>query len=158
MAEKFLMPSLQRIRRPVGILAITVIAAAGCGGRQDALPREPISGTVSFNGAPLKSGTIQFAPDGTKEGIASGGLITDGGFQVARDDGPVPGKYRVLIFAEGAPQAAAKPEEGPVQEAKGDGKRAMGVGLIPMRYNLKTELTAEVAAGGPNSFTFDLKP
>jgi hypothetical protein len=33
----------------------------------------------------------------------------------------------------------------------------MGVGAIPMRFNLQSELTAEVKAGGPNDYTFDLK-
>jgi hypothetical protein len=33
----------------------------------------------------------------------------------------------------------------------------VGTGSIPLRFNLKTELTAEVTSGGPNTYTFDLK-
>jgi hypothetical protein len=86
-------------------------------------------------------------------------MITDGRFQVARDVGPVPGKYSVMIFAGGEPPAAAA---APGQASKSGTRSAnqppMGLGLIPLRYNLKTELTAEVTSGGPNQYTFDLKP
>ncbi|WP_255487502.1 hypothetical protein [Paludisphaera rhizosphaerae] len=30
------------------------------------------------------------------------------------------------------------------------------VNVVPGRYNVKSELKADVKAGGPNSFTFDL--
>ena len=36
-------------------------------------------------------------------------------------------------------------------------KKMMKKRLIPPRYNSQTELTAEVKAGGPNTYTFDLK-
>ena len=38
--------------------------AAGCSQSSDELPREPVSGTVTLDGQPLASGTIQFSPDG----------------------------------------------------------------------------------------------
>src|SRR5438132_10117593 len=84
---------------------------AGCGGAGDQLPREPVSGTVTFDGQPLKSGTIRFVPVQTKEGIDSGGMVTDGRFAVPRQEGPVPGNYKVMIFAAGEPGAAAKSDE-----------------------------------------------
>jgi hypothetical protein len=149
------------------LLGIAVLAAcglAGCGGASDQLPREPISGTVTFDGRPLKSGSIRFTPVQTKEGIATGGMITDGRFDVARDDGPVPGNYQVMIFADGGSQAAARPDPseptGPGLKSAMPQKRTQAeptAGLIPLRYNLKSELTAEVKAGGPNRYTFDLQ-
>ena len=36
-------------------------------------------------------------------------------------------------------------------------KKMMKKRLIPPRYNSQTELTAEVKAGGPNVYAFDLK-
>ena len=134
---------------------------AGCGGAIDTLPREPISGTVTFEGEPLKSGSIQFLPDKTKEGITSGGVITDGRFDVAQAEGPVPGQYKVIIFAAGGSGTAANagepPGPGPTVEKKERLDRSRRGGLIPTRYNLQSELKAEVKAGGPNTFAFDLK-
>src|SRR5262245_6767445 len=152
------MRRMQRACGLLGMLAVTALAPVGCGGAEDNLPREPIAGTVTFNGEPLKSGTIQFVPMAGKDGVSSGGMITDGSFRVNRDDGPIPGKYSVMIFGAGAPGAATAPGEAPGQEPKAAGKRSMGVGQIPLRFNLKTELTAEVTPGGPNTYTFDLKP
>lgn len=137
-----------------GLIAAALLAQAGCGGARDGLAREPISGTVTFKGEPLKSGTIQFAPMGSQPGVSSGGMIADGTFQVARVDGPIPGKYTVMIFAAGAPGTASAPGEGSEPAAK----VSTAVGLIPIKYNLKSELTAEVKSGGPNSYTFDLQP
>jgi hypothetical protein len=139
------------------MLAAAAVAPVGCGGAEDNLPREPIAGTVTFNGEPLKSGTIQFVPMAGKAGVSSGGMITDGGFQVSRDVGPIPGTYSVMIFGAGGPGATTAPGEGPLREPKAAGKPAAGVGQIPLRFNLKTELTAEVKPGGPNTYTFDLK-
>jgi hypothetical protein len=142
----------------IGLAAVAACGLAGCGGASDHLPREPISGTVTFDGRPLKSGSIQLTPVQTKEGIASGGMVTDGRFDVARADGPVPGQYKVMIFAAGESGAAANAAEpsGPgLAQEKAMAKRTAG--LIPLRYNLQTELTAEVTAGGPNTYTFDLK-
>jgi hypothetical protein len=147
---------MQRTCGLLGMLAVAALAPAGCGGAGDNLPREPIAGTVSYNGQPLKSGTIQFVPVGVKDGVSSGGMITDGGFRVSRDDGPIPGKYNVMIFGSGATGATPAPGEAPGQE-KAAAKPSTGAVQIPLEFNLKTKLTAEVTSGGPNNYTFDLK-
>ena len=146
-----------------GIAVLAACGLAGCGGSSDGLPREPISGSVTFDGQPLKSGSIRFVPVQTKEGTATGGMIADGRFDVARDDGPVPGSYQVMIFAGGESQAAAKPDPsepaGPGLKSAIPQKSARNdptAGLIPLRYNLKSELKAEVKSGGPNQYTFNL--
>jgi hypothetical protein len=64
-----------------------------------------------------------------------------------------------MIFAAGEPGAAAKSDE----PAPGPGleqikyTRTRSVGLIPPRFNLQTELKAEVKAGGPNIYIYELK-
>jgi hypothetical protein len=147
---------MQSTRGLLGMLAVTALAPLGCGGAEDNLPREPIAGTVTFNGEPLKSGTIQFVPMAGKDGVSSGGMITDGSFRVNRDVGPIPGKYNVMIFGAGASGTAKAPVEVQWQE-KAAGKPSVGTGSIPLRFNLKTELTAEVTSGGTNTYTFYLK-
>jgi len=109
---------------------------------------------VTFDGQPLKKGTIQFQPASQAETVAAGGPITDGNFDVPQKEGPVPGKYKVQIFTqeESRPALAEGEMPGAIQVPK---KRP--VGLIPPRYNVQTELTAEVKPGGTNTYTFDLK-
>jgi hypothetical protein len=117
---------------------------SGCGGAEDVLPREAVSGTVKLNGEPLKAGRIQF------QGPAPGGAgIVDGAYSIPKAEGLVPGKYQVLIFG---PQAAAAPaktempgESLPTPPAKE---------TIPAKYNAKSTLTAEVKKDGPNKFDF----
>jgi hypothetical protein len=59
-----------------------------------------------------------------------------------------------MIVAAREGGASRKAEETP--GAPGSVEKR-GAGLIPLRYNFQTELTAEVKAGGPNDFAFDLK-
>jgi hypothetical protein len=150
----------RRIGGLLRVLAVTALVPLGCGGADDDLPREPISGTVTFDGKPLKNGLIHFVPTTQKEAIASGGIITDGQFKVIEKEGPVPGKYSVMIFAR---DENPQPQPGPdpaVNEMPGEIKAPRpksNVGLIPLRYNLNTELSAEVKPDGPNAFAFVLE-
>ena len=149
---------LRRACGLLGMIAVTSLAQGGCGGAGDALPREPISGTVTFDGRPLEGGTIQFQPASQKEGVASGGKISGGRFDIPRAEGPVPGKYNVAIFAEGKSESSSAEGVDP-GAPRPRGRRNLNDlrGPIPARYNIQTELTAEVNPGGPNSFTFALK-
>ena len=147
-----------------GMLALICLVTGGCrneGG--DDLPREPISGTVTFEGKPLANGTIQFQPASQAEGMAAGGMVADGRFEVPRNEGPVPGKYKVQIdsidetVTVPAPESPASPE-GDVMpgELIIPPKKMMRKRLIPPRYNSQTVLTAQVRPGGPNRYEFDL--
>ena len=79
------------------VFALVVLAPIGCEAPvEDKLPREAISGTVTFDGQPLQKGTIRFDPTG-QGATASGGMVEDGRFDIPADEGPVPGKYKVLI-------------------------------------------------------------
>jgi hypothetical protein len=150
------------------MLALIFLASGGCGdGGGDDLPREPISGTVSYDGKPLANGTIQFQPASAAEGMAAGGMVVDGRFDVPRKEGPVPGKYMVQI--DSIDETVTVPVPDPEQPASpgevampgelkiAPPKKMMKKRLIPPKYNSQTELTAEVKAGGPNTYKFDLE-
>src|SRR5262249_32721442 len=80
-------------------LLLTALVRAGCGGAPDDLPRQPVYGRVRLNGEPLAQGTIQFQPDGGPRAaaISGGALIQDGSYSIPRDQGLVPGHYKVSI-------------------------------------------------------------
>jgi hypothetical protein len=129
------------------------VLLAGCGGAEDELPREGVSGTVKLNGEPMKAGAIQFQPGQQAGATAGRASITDGNYSISKAEGLVPGKYQVQIFGPQAAPAPAKVEmpgeSRPIPPAKE---------TIPAKYNAKSTLTAEVKKDGPNKFDFlDLK-
>lgn len=129
---------------------------AGCGSA-DPLGRVPVSGTVQWQGAPLKQGAIRFEPFDIKPGdkrTAAGATIREGKYSLSSAEGVPPGKYSVSITATEDTPAATSTD--PVEAMSQVGKQAVPKQLIPERYNRRTELVIEVTAKGPNSFPFDL--
>jgi len=138
--------------RSFAFAVVTAVVAAlgmtvGCGGG-DSLGRQPISGSVTVNGAPLDKGTISFQP--VNKGMPAGGKISGGKYSIARKDGSPAGKYRVGINAPvpgtgTEAQAGAMPGEPlpPPQE------------LIPPDWNTNSEHFVEVSTG-KNAFNFDV--
>ncbi|WP_428304062.1 hypothetical protein [Lacipirellula sp.] len=117
----------------LALSAITGCNSAGSG-------RAAISGKVTFDGQPLKSGEIVFEPQGTgRLGIAQ---IIDGAYQMPAQQGPTPGKYLVRITANRPTGKAASPAADP-------SGRSTGVAYeqyIPVKYNEKSTTTVEVTA------------
>ncbi len=136
---------------PASLLVVISMAHFGCGGG-DGLDRQPVSGSVSLDGAPLKEGQIQFFPaSNSAEAIATGGTITDGKYSIPKAEGPIPGTYTVQITASGGEQAKPEGNDGmPGTGPKHDKE------LIPARYNAQSMLKAEVKSGADNTFDFPL--
>jgi hypothetical protein len=70
---------------------------SGCGGG-DGLDRYRITGTVTYNGKPVEFGSIFFEPTESVGKIAPTAYlpVRDGKYD-AGDEGPVKGKYRVVV-------------------------------------------------------------
>ncbi len=132
--------------RSAAVLLLAILVS-GCG--QGTGGRLEISGTVRFQGAPLKAGTIEFASADAKQ--LTGSTITDGKYSVPADKGLPPGKYTVRISA--AQDSGAAPTGPPGPESMTQQAKA----LIPPQYNVESTLSAEVTEGGSNAFDFDLK-
>jgi hypothetical protein len=140
------------IRRLV-LAASAFIAGCGGGDATDDLPRTAVSGKVTLDDKPLESGSISFDPEpGVKDPVSVGGVIVDGAYSIDKATGPTPGTYRVAIQAS---EASA-----PIQPGVAPGatpKVVKAKPKVPAKYNAKTELKKEIAAGASNSFDFDLK-
>jgi hypothetical protein len=128
-----------RLRSAAPLLCIAALAGCGPGGPKTV----PISGSVSFAGQPVAEGEIAFrSADGATASWA--GPIVAGRFAIRSTVGP----KRVEIIAV-RPRSGAK--------AKASGEGVPNEMYIPARYNLESELEADVTAAGPNEFDFQLK-
>jgi hypothetical protein len=98
-----------------------------------------LSGKVTLNGVPIKNGTIRFMPIDGKT-TTTGGKITSGEYSV---QAPV-NKFKVSInAADDNPQA--KPPRSSISDDEPLAKE-----LIPLKYNVRTELTVDIKEGANN--------
>jgi hypothetical protein len=120
---------------------LACLASAGC---ESEAPRYEVTGTVTFEGAPIEEGSISFVPE--EKGLSpDAGRIEKGRYSIEVR----PGRKQVQIRASRPlPPERQDPhsEMGPLYED-----------YIPAQYNSQTTLSAEVTADGKNEFSFDLK-
>jgi len=124
---------------------------AGCDGGPR--PFAPVTGKVSYQGAPLRGGTIVFVPDpdrGNNGPLAKGTIQVDGKYLLKTGDipGATPGWYRVTVIAV---------EE--VQFSAGGNSLAVPRSLVPEKYRdpQLSDLTCEVKPGQENGINFNLQ-
>lgn len=130
------------------VLAMAMLLpASGCG-RNDSLDLQAVAGKVSLDSRPLEHGSVQFCPV-AKNGLMSGSVIAAGRYQISKSKGLPPGKYIVQISSADSSGV----EKGPVLPGPGTPPLKE---LIPIKYNLNSELKIEVKSGGGNVFDFDL--
>lgn len=143
-AHRLLRPSLRH-----AAIACVLLGLAGCGGASDSLPRQPVEGTITYDGQPLKDGNIQFSPadPNMKDPVRGGAPIMDGKYSIPQDVGLVPGKYNVVISAASA-EASSDDAPGAV--------KALPKELLPAKYNTKSTLTADIKDGN-NVIDFPLE-
>lgn len=131
------------------LTAASAFLLAGCG--DPYAGREPVSGTVTLKGEPLKDAIIQFQPLGGQDTV--GGCNVDGGkFELAKEHGLKPGKYLVRITAGDGVTPASRNEEdvaGP-----GGNTNIVSEDRIPPEWSDQSKQEVEVKAGGKNEFTF----
>lgn len=114
-----------------------VLMLSGCGGEGT----RPVTGAVTMDGEPLANVMITFYPveGGRTNSIAETNDQGDYALRyTSKAKGAKPGKYKVLI---------SKTKMMPNGEEKE---------LLPLRYNRKSELIAEVTSGGDNIFDYQL--
>lgn len=124
-------------------LAVCCVAFVGCQ-KSDGLT--PVKGTVTFDGAPVEKGTINFAPKGGP-GTATGAPIVDGKYEARVS----PGKMAVTIYAQ-----KTVPIENPTQEQIERGITETTEDIIPAKYNRASTLEADIAEGQKDPVDFEL--
>lgn len=144
-----------RRRRLEWCLVVVCGLAGGCG--PSGPPRVAVSGTVTFDDAPLESGTIAFVPAEGVVGPMAGGEIKNGTYRIEAINGPTLGEHRVEIRAwrEGAEQIT-EGVGGATEGPSAGGTAAIIEMYIPSRYNTQSTLSA-VIEKGENQHDFSLQ-
>lgn len=114
----------------VGIAATACLLLTGCLGSGDGLV--PVTGKVTFDGAPIEDGRIQFRSiEGDQRAFA--GVIENGEYTVRVEPGPTAVEIRASRLIEGKFDESNPGEPAP-----------MGEMYIPEKYNSRTELEVTV--------------
>ncbi|MBR4753494.1 MAG: hypothetical protein IK077_17245 [Thermoguttaceae bacterium] len=120
-----------------------VIVATGCSGGGQA----SVSGKVTLGGAPLATGTLNFAPNGS--GTPTGASVKDGVYKIPAKPGIAPGSYKVTCNSFAQPS-----EEEMAAMMAGKGGNVSLADAIPASWNANG-ITVEIKKG-KNSFDVDI--
>jgi hypothetical protein len=108
-----------------GFVAVTLMALAGAVGCGQGASTS-LSGSVTYNGAPVENGSVSFAPVGG--GTSFGAEIVDGRYAAEK---PTPGKFQVLIRADRPAQIVKTREEAERQLEANAGNPLVSANYIP---------------------------
>ncbi len=102
---------MQTLIRNCLMLVAALSLVVGCGGGGVERPdRTPVSGTVTYAGAPVPDALVVFAPVGEGRG-ATGITDSDGHFMMGtfeKSDGALPGDYIVLVSKQEQQETSAE--------------------------------------------------
>ncbi|MSR56483.1 MAG: hypothetical protein EXS05_02280 [Planctomycetaceae bacterium] len=165
------------------VIAIVILAIAGCGGGSTRPALHKVVGKVTVNGTPLADADVAFHPvDGAKVARgATGRTQGDGSFVMGtytNSDGVISGEYKVVVTKirlkvgiDPKSLTAAPPTGTSTSSSSANAENYSKVMIgerqsateqtadVPEKYGKAetTDLRAVVSADSPNEFNFDLK-
>jgi hypothetical protein len=145
--------------------ALALAAILGCGDDTGLDKRYPVSGTVKYNGKPVEKGRIDFIPAKPGQGRAAGGDITDGAYSLTtatKDDGALPGSYKVTVSALEIDMSSVKGTPGGGQAGRQSKEFAKvqkdAKMLVPQKFSsVETSGLSQEVKAQSNQINFDLK-
>jgi hypothetical protein len=144
-----------------------LLIVLGCADNTGLAKRYPVSGKVSYKGAPVAKGRVDFIPAKGGDGRTASGDILDGNYTLTtaeKDDGALPGSYKVTVTSavlDPAAEAALKEQSKGGQYRLGPETKDIMKGavksLLPSKFSLPetSGLTAEVKEQ-PNTIDLNL--
>jgi hypothetical protein len=136
-------------RRGQALLALCGVLSllTGCGSNVGG--NVAVSGNVTYDGEPLKTGQVVFEPRGP--GRMAIGQLVDGRYSIAAERGPLPGGYVVRITASRPSGETAS--AGPTG---GNELREVYEQFVPAKYNDGSELSIDIESQPSVTHDFDL--
>jgi hypothetical protein len=130
-------------------LALAGIGFSGCADRYGG--RQAVSGTVMFQGKPLDQGSIMFLPASDGLPTQSGTTINNGSYTIPREQGLVPGTYKVAISSPDG----KTPDPGS-DALPGPSGNFASKDRIPPEFNTESKHEVEVKKDASNTFDFKI--
>lgn len=124
---------------PALLASLSIALLCGCGAKGPV--DYPVSGKVTWEGKPIPTGHISFMPTDASGVAPDSGTISNGTFDFRAKPGP----KRIEIRADR--------DLGPPDKYMGGTPREQ---YIPLHYNDKSTLTADVPEGGKSDYEFAL--
>lgn len=135
-------------------IAFAILMLSGCIGEK--VETGTVQGKVTYNGKPLKFGSVMLQPASGGGKAATGKVQSDGTFKLSTKgtegiEGVHVGTHRIRI--------TCFPAQNPNFNQSSKGELALGKSLIPTKYNNfgASGLTTEVVAGENVPLILDLK-
>jgi hypothetical protein len=131
-----------------------VFVMGGCG--KSGPKRYEVTGEVTYKGQPLDEGMIEFHPmDG--QGSQDGATIKDGQYEIPKNKGLFPGKYKIHMIAGDGISGGPSDGSPDVVRRKPTPGLVLGKERIPPEYNRNSKVIVEVSASKANKFDFHIK-
>src|SRR5258707_14407081 len=130
-------------------ICFVIATCFGCGKKGP--QRAAVSGHVTLDGQPINEGVIQFLPVEGTVGPETGGIITNGQYDISHERGPIVGRSRIEL-------RASKKTGGKIQDPTGrpgvltDEYKEM----FPPGSNTNSSLVREIK-DEPNKLDFDIR-
>ena len=125
-----------------------MVASVGCGSADVC----SLSGSVSYDGNLIEDGSIRLDPIAADSGPTGKTKITNGKYEIPLEQGILPGKFEVAIYA-----VFDTGRQVPAPEQIGDEAKMISEFVsLPEKYNAMTELSVELQLG-ENTKNFDLE-
>lgn len=150
-----------QLARSLTVFLPAVAVLGGCGGGSYTFA--PVSGRVTLNGQPLADAYVEFQPAAPSRdadpGPGSIGKTDQDGRYALHSQldegqrGAVVGKHKVRV-SMGTEEPGAEDRDA---DPTGPRRKKSNAPFIPGKYNVQTELTFDVPAGGTDQANFDLK-
>jgi len=134
---------------------LALLPCTGCGSSSEGV-RAAVQGKVTLDGKPLEAAAIVFHCGQGEGKITAFGLVENGSFEIAAEEGPLVGKARVEFQPKPIDQATFE-EELDKTTSRRRSRPKLTVVDIPLQYGPESTLTAHVTEDGENTFDFALE-
>ena len=128
--------------------AAAMLLAVGCGGGDG---KEAVSGAITLKSKTFPNGGLVTFEPLENQGTAAPAVVTDGKYDIPRQNGLKPGRYRVWMTA-GDGKTAVNPVSPDSPPGPGGGTNIISKELVPSDWNVNSKQERTVSKDGPNRF------
>lgn len=146
-------------------LVVLLATTAGCGGgsKYEGPPRVAVSGKITLDGQPLRTGIIAFVAEDKNQRTTST-PFANGQYSFPEGKGPHQGKYKVVISGNAGTESSGDSESPPegenesgqiVKKKTGLAQYVSENNVVADEFNIESKLTVDTST--ESTFDFEVK-